>query len=125
MRNKYRLSIMIVLIIMLFMYLLDVVGVTEEMNFAFALAALVLSISMAIDTFAKQSKIAEVIIFVLEIFALLIIVLLPNFKDLSFLKELMSILDTNVLLILALFFTFAGQWATEIKIKDIENRKGK
>lgn len=43
MRNKYRLSIMIVLIIMLFMYLLDVVGVTEEMNFAFTLAALVLS----------------------------------------------------------------------------------
>lgn len=125
MRNKYRLSIMIVLIIMLFMYLLDVVGVTEEMNFAFTLAALVLSISMAIDTFAKQSKIAEVIIFVLEIFALLIIVLLPNFKDLSFLEELMSILDTNVLLILALFFTFAGQWATEIKIKDIDNRKGK
>lgn len=125
MRNKYRLSIMIVLIIMLFMYLLDVVGVTEEMNFAFTLAALLLSISMAIDTFAKQSKIAEVIIFVLEIFALLIIVLLPNFKDLSFLEELMSILDTNVLLILALFFTFAGQWATEIKIKDIENRKGK
>lgn len=107
------------------MYLLDVVGVTEEMNFAFTLAALLLSISMAIDTFAKQSKIAEVIIFVLEIFALLIIVLLPNFKDLSFLEELMSILDTNVLLILALFFTFAGQWATEIKIKDIENRKGK
>lgn len=125
MRNKYRLSIMIVLIIMLFMYLLDVVGVTEEMNFAFTLAALVLSISMAIDTFAKQSKIAEVIIFVLEIFALLIIVLLPNFKDLSFLEKLMSILDTNVLLILALFFTFAGQWATEIKIKDIDNRKGK
>lgn len=125
MRNKYRLSIMIVLIIMLFMYLLDVVGVTEEMNFAFTLAALVLSISMAIDTFAKQSKIAEVIIFILEIFALLIIVLLPNFKDLSFLEGLMSILDTNVLLILALFFTFAGQWATEIKIKDIENRKGK
>ena len=32
----------------------------------------------------------------------------------------MSILDTNVLLLLALFFTFAGQWATEIKIRDIE-----
>lgn len=56
MKNKYRLSIMIVLIIMLFMYMMNIVGITEETNFA---------------------------------------------------------------------FTFAGQWATEIKIKDIENRKGK
>lgn len=124
MRNKYRLSIMIVLIIMLFMYLSGVVGVTEKSNFAFTLAALVLSISMAVDTFEKQNKFVEVITFGLEVLALLIIVLIPNLKDFSLLNKLMSILDTNVLLILALFFTFAGQWATEIKIKDIENRKG-
>lgn len=125
MRNKYRLSIMIVLIIMLFMYMIDWVGLTEETNFAFTLAALILSISMAVDTFAKKNKIAEVITFVFEVLALLIIVLLPNLKDFILLKKLMSILDTNVLLMLALFFTFAGQWATEIKIKDIENRKEK
>lgn len=125
MRNKYRLSIMIVLIIMLFMYMMGVVGLTQETNFAFTLAALILSVSMAVDTFAKQNKIAEVITFVLEVLALLIIVLIPNLKDFVLLKKLMSIFDTNVLLMLALFFTFAGQWATEIKINDIENRKEK
>lgn len=107
------------------MYMMGVVGLTQETNFAFTLAALILSISMAVDTFAKQNKIAEVITFVLEVLALLIIVLIPNLKDFVLLKKLMSIFDTNVLLILALFFTFAGQWATEIKINDIENRKEK
>ena len=125
MRNKYRLSIMIVLIIMLFMYITGVVGLADETNLAFTLAALILSISMAVDTFAKPNKIAEGISFVLEVLALLIIVMIPNLKDFVILKKLMSILDTNVLLMLALFFTFAGQWATEIKIKDIENRKEK
>lgn len=125
MRNKYRLSIMIVLIIMLFMYIAGVVGVAYETNFAFTLAALILSISMAVDTFAKQNKIAEGISFVLEVLALLIMVMIPNLKHFVLLKKLMSTLDTNVLLMLALFFTFAGQWATEIKIKDIKNRKEK
>ena len=125
MKNKYRLSIMIVLIIMLFMYMMNVVGITEETNFAFTLAALILSVSMAVDTFAKQNRIAQAITFIMEVCALLVIVLFPNLKDFIFLKKLMRILDTNVLLLLALFFTFAGQWATEIKIKDIENRKGK
>lgn len=73
----------------------------------------------------KQNRIAQVITFIMEVCTLLVIVLFPNLKDFMFLKKLMSILDTNVLLLLALFFTFAGQWATEIKIKDIENRKGK
>lgn len=35
----------------------------------------------------------------------------------------MSVLDTNILLILILFFAYAGQWAAEIKRKDIKNRK--
>ena len=125
MKNKYRLSFMIVLIIMLFMYMMDLVEITEETNFAFTLAALILSASMAVDTFAKQNQIAQAITFIMEICALLVIVLFPNLKSFIFLKKLMSILDTNVLLLLALFFTFAGQWATEIKIRDIENGKGK
>ena len=124
MRNKYRLLIMIVLIIMVFMYVWDIVGLTEEINFAFTLAALILSIATSIDTFAMQNKIYKTIIFILEVLALLVIVLLLNLQNNIFTKKLMSILDTNVLLMLALFFTFAGQWATEIKIKDIENRKG-
>lgn len=125
MKNKYRLSFMIVLIIMLFMYMMDIVEITEETNFAFTLAALILSASMAVDTFAKQNQITQAITFIMEICALLVIVLFPNLKSFIFLKKLMSILDTNVLLLLALFFTFAGQWATEIKIRDIENGKGK
>ena len=125
MKNKYRLSFMIVLIIMLFMYMMDIVEITEETNFAFTLAALILSASMAVDTFAKQNQIAQAITFIMEICASLVIVLFPNLKSFIFLKKLMSILDTNVLLLLALFFTFAGQWATEIKIRDIENGKGK
>lgn len=103
MKNKYRLSFMIVLIIMLFMYMMDIVEITEETNFAFTLAALILSASMAVDTFAKQNQIAQAITFIMEICALLVIVLFPNLKSFIFLKNLMSILDTNVLLLLALF----------------------
>ena len=107
MKNKYRLSIMIVLIIMLFMYMMGIVGITEETNFAFTLSALILSVSMAVDTFAKQNRIAQAITFILEVCALLVIVLFPNLKDFIFLKKIMGILDSNVLLLLALFFTFA------------------
>lgn len=92
MRNKYRLSIMIVLIIMLFMYIAGVVGVAYETNFAFTLAALILSISMTVDTFAKQNKIAEGISFVLEVLALLIMVMIPN---MSFLLQKMTLWDRD------------------------------
>lgn len=88
MRNKYRLSIMIVLIIMLFMYIMGIVGLADKSNFAFTLAALILSISMSVDTFAKQNKIAEGISFILEVLALLIIVMIPNLKDFVFFKEI-------------------------------------
>ena len=63
MKNKYRLSIMIVLIIMLFMYMMGIVGITEETNFAFTLSALILSVSMAVDTFAKQNSASNYIYF--------------------------------------------------------------
>ncbi|EOT23391.1 hypothetical protein C805_03052 [Eubacterium sp. 14-2] len=125
MDNKYRLSMMIVLIIMLFLYMLGVVEITDASNFSFTLAALIFSVALAVDTFAETNKIAEIISFVLQMMALLVVVLIPNLKDFSFLKKIMDVLDTNVLLILALFFTFAGQWAAEIKIKDIKNRGGK
>lgn len=48
----------------------------------------------------------------------------PNLREFVFLEKLMSVLDTNILLILILFFAYAGQWAAEIKRKDIENKKG-
>lgn len=125
MKNKYRLSFMIVLIIMLFMYMMDIVEITEETNFAFTLAALILSASMAVDTFAKQNQIAQAITFIMEICALLVIVLFPNLKSFIFLKKLMSILDTNVLIVVSTFFYICRTRATEIKIRDIENGKGK
>ncbi len=124
MENKNRLSIMIVLIIMLFLYIVGVVEIADTTNFAFTFAALIFSIAMAVDTFADENKITERIVFVLELLALLLVVLIPNLKDFSFLKKMMELLDTNVLLILALFFTFAGQWATEIKIKDMKKNGG-
>ena len=119
MENKYRLSVMIVLIVMLFMYMMGVVEISDTTNFAFTLAALIFSMAMTVDTFAGENKTAERISFILELLALLSVVLIPNLKDFSFLQKIMDVLDTNVLLLLALFFTFAGQWAAEIKIKDI------
>ncbi|SEQ64850.1 hypothetical protein [Butyrivibrio sp. TB] len=118
MNNKYRLAFMIVLIIMLFMYMIGIVDISSETNFAFTFAALILSVSMSIDTFSKESKVTTIIIFLLEIVALLVVVMFPNLKDIEFAKKIMKIFDTNVLLLLALFFTFAGQWASEIKWKD-------
>lgn len=114
---------MIVLVIMLFMYLMGVVKIGDETNFAFTFATLILSISMSIDTFSENNNIAEFIEFILEIIALLAVVLLPNLKNVSILEEIMSVFDTNVMLLMSLFFTFAGQWAAEIKWKD--GKKGK
>ena len=124
MENKYRLSVMIVLIVMLFMYMMGVVEISDTTNFAFTLAALIFSMAMTVDTFAGENKTAERISFILEFLALLSVVLLPNLKDFSFLQKIMDVLDTNVLLLLALFFTFAGQWAAEIKIKDKKKNGG-
>ena len=124
MENKYRLSVMIVLIVMLFMYMMGVVEISDTTNFAFTLAALIFSMAMTVDTFAGENKTAERISFILEFLALLSVVLLPNLKDFSFLQKIMDVLDTNVLLLLALFFKFAGQWAAEIKIKDMKKNGG-
>lgn len=124
MENKYRLSVMIVLIVMLFMYMMGVVEISDTTNFAFTLAALIFSMAMTVDTFAGENKTAERISFILELLALLSVVLLPNLKDFGFLQKIMDVLDTNVLLLLALFFTFAGQWAAEIKIKDMKKNGG-
>ncbi|WP_349672997.1 hypothetical protein [Lacrimispora sp.] len=119
--NKYRLSIMIVLIIMVLLYMLGIVEISEVSNFAFTSSALIFSISSAVDTFAKENKLEKLIRFVLDTFAISVVVLIPNLKDTNLVKLIMNQFDTNVLLLLALFFTMAGQWATEIKLKDIEN----
>lgn len=131
MRNKQRLLIMFLLIVTLFLYIVNNshgllynhVIVLEDISFVAALVVLILSIPMAIDTFAKQNKIVKSISFFLKALALLIIVMTPNLREFVFLEKLMSVLDTNILLILILFFAYAGQWAAEIKRKDIKNRK--
>lgn len=130
MRNKQRLLIMFLLIVMLFLYIVNnghgllynhVIALEDEISFVAALIVLILSIPKAVDTFAKQSKIVKSIIS--KVLALLIILMIPYLKDFVLLKKLMSVLDTNILLILILFFAYAGQWAAEIKRKDIKNGK--
>ena len=132
MRNKQRLLIMFLLIVMLFLYIVNnghgllynhVIALEDEISFVAALVVLILSIPKAVDTFAKQSKIVKSISFISKVLALLIILMIPYLKDFVLLKKLMSVLDTNILLILILFFAYAGQWAAEIKRKDIKNRK--
>lgn len=100
-----------------------VIALEDEISFVAALVVLILSIPKAVDTFAKQSKIVKSISFISKVLALLIILMIPYLKDFVLLKKLMSVLDTNILLILILFFAYAGQWAAEIKRKDIKNRK--
>ena len=132
MRNKQRLLIMFLLIVTLFLYIVNnshgllynhVIVLEDEISFVAALVVLILSIPKAVDTSAKQSKIVKSISFISKVLALLIILMIPYLKDFVLLKKLMSVLDTNILLILILFFAYAGQWAAEIKRKDIKNRK--
>lgn len=121
--NKYRLSIMVVLIIMVFLYLLGIVEVSSVTNFAFTSSALIFSISSVVDTFAEENKLERIVRFVLDTIAIAVAVLIPNLKDTELINTIMKSFDTNLLLLLALFFTMAGQWAIEIKLKDIQNKR--
>jgi hypothetical protein len=110
---------------MVFLYMLGIIGITNETNFAFTFSALIFSISSAIDTFAKENKTEQKIRFILDTAAICIAVIIPNLSDTELIKSIMDSMDTNVLLLLALFFTMAGQWATDIKLKDIQNNEKK
>lgn len=123
--NKYRLSIMIVLIVMVFLYMLGIVKISNVTNFAFTFSALIFSLSSAIDTFAKEDRIERILRFTLDTMALCVAIIIPNLSDTKLVKNIMDDFDTNILLLLALFFTMAGQWATEIKLKDIQKQKAK
>ena len=102
MRNKQRLLIMFLLIVMLFLYIVNnghgllynhVIALEDEISFVAALVVLILSIPKAVDTFAKQSKIVKSISFISKVLALLIILMIPYLKDFVLLKKLMSVLD--------------------------------
>lgn len=121
--NKYRLSIMFVLLLMVFLYMMDIVEVTPVTNFAFTCTSLLFSISSVVDTFAKGNKKEEKVRFVIDTLAIAVAVLLPSLKDEEFLVMVMNYFDSNVLLLLALFFTMASQWAAEIKQKDMKRQQ--
>lgn len=123
--NKYRISIMCVLLIMVFLYMQGVIEITMVTNFAFTCTSLLFSISSVIDTFAKGNRAEEWIRFVIDTVAIAVAVLLPNLKNEEFITTLMTYFDSNALLLLALFFTMASQWASEIKQKDIKNTQDK
>ena len=108
---------------MVFLYMMGIVEVTPVTNFAFTCTALLFSISSAVDTFAKENKKEEKIRFVIDTLAIAVAVLLPSLKDESFIVKIMKYFDSNVLLLLALFFTMASQWAAEIKQKDIKKQQ--
>lgn len=123
--NKYRISIMCVLLIMVFLYMQGVIEITVVTNFAFTCTSLLFSISSVIDIFAKGNRAEEWIRFVIDTVAIAVAVLLPNLKNEEFITTLMTYFDSNALLLLALFFTMASQWASEIKQKDIKNTQDK
>lgn len=108
---------------MVFLYMTGAVEITSVTNFAFTLSALIFSISSAIDTFANDNKIELKLRFIFDTLAIGVAVIIPNLKNTEIVNLMMSFFDTNVLLLLALFFTLAGQWAIEIKLKDMQNKR--
>ena len=123
--NKYRISVMSIIMIVIFLYMVGGIKITEQTNFSLTLSALIFSISSVIDTYANECKWESRLRFVLDSVALGVAIIFPNITYWKFVKKFMKIFDSNVLLLLALFFTMAGQWAIEIKLKDIRNKGGK
>ncbi len=121
--KNYRLSMMLILIVFVFLYMLGILGINEKTNFALTSSALILSVSAAIDTFSGDNKYEKVIRYILDTIAIGFAIIIPHVKNTDFIDSLMEAFDSNVLLLLALFFTMAGQWAVEIKIKDIKRGK--
>lgn len=103
--------------------MMGLVDITEGVNFAFTGSALLFSMSCSLDAYAVENKIVTGLRFVLDTCAIGFVVLIPSIKDKNVVKNIMSIFDTNVLLMLSLFFTMAGQWAAELRIKEIQRKK--
>lgn len=85
--NKYRLVIMIVLIMMTLFYLLGIVDISNVTNFAFTSSALIFSISSAIDTFATENRVEVIIRFILDTITIGLPILIPNLKDAELVKQ--------------------------------------
>lgn len=123
--NKYRLSIMLAIIFMVFLYIIGFIKMSEVTNFSLTLSALIFSISSVVDTFSKEDKFESKVRFLLDTIAIFVVIIIPNLSNSLLVDNIMEKLDSNILLLLALFFTLAGQWATEIKLKDIQNKQKK
>lgn len=114
---------MFVILLMVFLYMMDIIEVSPTTNFALTCASLLFSVSSVVDTYAKENTMERKVKFIIDTLAITMAVILPNLKSEEVLKFLMDNFDTNVLLLLALFFTMASQWAAEIKQKDIKRRQ--
>lgn len=123
--NKYRISVMVIIMLVIFLYMIGGIRITDQMNFSLTLAALIFSVSTAIDTYSKENKWECRIRYALDTIALGVAIIFPNITYAEFIKKFMIVCDSNVLLLLALFFTMAGQWAIEIKLKETRNEKEK
>lgn len=121
--NKNRLSVMIVLMIMTFLYMIRVINISEYTNYSLSLAITIFSISSVFDTYMNKNKIEEKIQFFLNTLALTVAVVFPCINELSFINKLMDFFDANELVLISLFFTLASQWSAEIKIKDIKGKR--
>ena len=121
--NKHRIAVMFLLIVIILLYMTNLLQIDAITNFSLTLSALIFSISSVIDTYANENKMEERIRLVLDTIALGVAIILPRLTNIALIELLLNSLDTNVLLLLSLFFTLAGQWSAEIKMKEI--RKGK
>jgi len=121
--NKYRIAVMLLLIVIILLYMTNLLQIDAITNFSLTLSALIFSISSVIDTYANENKMEEKIRLVLDTIALGVAIILPRLTNIALIELLLNSLDTNVLLLLSLFFTLAGQWSVEIKMKEV--RKGK
>lgn len=120
MSRYYSMGVLIVIVVF---YLLGALDITEELSYSLSLAALIFSISMVFDTYAKGNKKEIAFKNILEALALGVAIILPNMKNNNVVRWCIDNLDNNYILILTIFFTLAAQISCEIKIKDIENYK--
>lgn len=124
MHNSMRLYVMVVLILLTFLYMIQIIDINDVTNFSLTSAALLFSVSSTFDTFGKGNCVEKWIRNILNVAALMVAITIPLVKNTEFVKSIMNVFNTNVLLLLAIFFTLANQWALEIKIKDIKREKG-
>lgn len=123
--KRLRYPILAALIIINIFYTSGILDITKYDNYAITCAVFIVSITSVFDTYAKSKKIEKVITYILYSIALALIYIFPRLNNIALLDKIMNNLDSNILLILSLFFSEAGNWARDIKLQDIKNNKEK